>query len=201
MPSKRAGWCRTHRNLAIADCVTGEANNHYGQGSHLYTWHWVPFWMYAIAIMTGHGSPTFGWLQEGRWCCLTAIVSPYDLPKADRYDTRSICDLYCFGILSGRQVGYLAISNFNHSKQMKPALCATSATLIGCARCHELAFGDGTRHTCLGKWISLVLTLGWAESLSKLHILHCLDLRELLNCQGLNSVAWTQASFEMSWGP
>lgn len=43
-----------------------------------------------------------------------AIEWPCHLAKADGYSTGSTCDLYCFGILSGRQVGYLARSNLNH---------------------------------------------------------------------------------------
>lgn len=125
MPSKRSGWCRTHRNLAIADCVTGQANNHNGQGSHLYTWHWVPLWMYEC-ILLDLQSPL--WLDMDRPHLvghrrvddvvqqpLCHAVEPlYYLPKADGYNTRSTCDLYCLGILSGRQVGYLARNHLNH---------------------------------------------------------------------------------------
>lgn len=53
-----------------------------------------------------------------------AIKSPSCLSKADGYNTRSTCDFFGFGILSGRQVGYLARSHLNHRQadEMSP-LC------------------------------------------------------------------------------
>lgn len=117
--STRAGWCRTHKGPTIPDCVTGEVNCRYGQDSHPYTWHWVPLWRYKD-IPFGFQLP----LQEDVdfphsvahrkvdgviWPPLfQALESPCWLPKADRCNTGYMGNLCCFGILSGRQVGYLS---------------------------------------------------------------------------------------------
>lgn len=171
MPSKRAGWCTSHRNLAIADCVTGEANNHNGQGSHLSIWHWVPFWMYEGTLLDLQWPL---WLDMGlphlvdhrrvdgvvQQPLCHAIEPPYHLPKTDRYNTRFTCDLYCFGILSGRQVGYLARSHFNHRQADETSpLCNISNSDVDVPDTMGWLLEMGP-HIRLGRWISLVLILG-----------------------------------------
>lgn len=178
-------------------CVTGDVNSHYDQDPQPYTRHWVPFRMYEgilfdfqLPLREDVGLPhsvahrKVDGVISPPLC--HAIQSPCRPPKADRYNTGSTGDLCCFRILSGRQVGYLAKSHVNYmwAAEMSP-LCNISNShadmpdTMGCWRWNQ-AYVSGQVN------LSLVLTFGWAESLSRLHVLHWLDLPEL---------SWAQFSY------